>query len=237
MATLAKDLGSVRRQRQGLLLLPLAIFAALTFLAFGYVAHILWPRWPEAPISADAPALPIVVAGVLFNVPPAAIRVPLQRRAGAQERLDLVYLWPLLTPPDPQARPSLDQVPIARDRLFVTIAAGEGTLAPAERLKLIYPRYIRTDAILGPNGLMSTSFHEASPYRGEDLVYDSSAPDRFLARCTHNGKGAALGSCLVARRVGEAEIIVRFPSDWISDWRKVSDGIDRLIAQIRSAQG
>ena len=52
----------------------------------GIVAFLLWPR--SVPVAPDAPSLPnlITVGGVLFNVPPAAIRVPLQRRPGAHGR-------------------------------------------------------------------------------------------------------------------------------------------------------
>jgi len=76
------------------LLLPLIVFAAVAFTAFGYIGYVLWPRWPTPRL--DAPALPITVAGVAFNLPPAAIRVPVQRRPGAQERVDLAFLWPSL---------------------------------------------------------------------------------------------------------------------------------------------
>ena len=31
-------------------------------------------------------------------------------------------------------------------------------------------------------------------------------------------------------RIGGADITVRFPREWLSDWRAVSDGIERLIA-------
>ena len=70
-------------------------------IAAAYVAYVLWPRWPDAPVTLDAPSLPITVAGVTFNIEPAAIRMPVQRRPGTQERVDLAYLWPSLTPPDP----------------------------------------------------------------------------------------------------------------------------------------
>ena len=86
-----------RRARRGhhqLLWLPLVVFAAVASMAFIYVVYVLWPRWPGPPVGVDAPALPITIAGVTFNVPPAAIRVPVQRRPGAQERLDLTFLWP-----------------------------------------------------------------------------------------------------------------------------------------------
>jgi hypothetical protein len=95
----------LRRRRSGKsqLLLPLIVFATVAFTAFVYIGYVLWPRWPTPRL--DAPALPITVAGVAFNLPPAAIRVPAQRRPGAQERVDLVFLWPSLEPPDPNAKP------------------------------------------------------------------------------------------------------------------------------------
>ena len=69
-----------RRGSHRLLWLPLLVFAAVASMAFIYVVYVLWPRWPGPPVGADAPALPITIAGVTFNVPPAAIRVPVQRR-------------------------------------------------------------------------------------------------------------------------------------------------------------
>src|SRR5215470_9958264 len=122
-----------------LLALPLAGLFAFAVLGLGYIVYILWPRWPEPPVAPDTPPLPIIVAGVTFNVPPAAIRTAVQRRAGTQERIDLVYLWPALTPPETTVKTSPVGAPA--DRIFVTIAGGDGTLPPAERLKVIYPRY------------------------------------------------------------------------------------------------
>src|SRR5205823_7086800 len=78
------------------LVLPLIVFAAVALLALAYVAYVLWPRWPGAAADPNAPAIPIIVAGLTFNVPPAAIRAPVQRRPGAHERIDLAFLWPTL---------------------------------------------------------------------------------------------------------------------------------------------
>src|SRR5689334_2453356 len=135
MTMLAGHRGATgRRAAEGLLFFTVLVLLSLAVTALGFVAYALWPRWPDAPAPADAPALPIVVGGVVFNVPPQAVRVAIQRRAGAQERIDLVYLWPSLAPPDPDAPASLGE----RDRVFVTIAAA-ASLPPVERLKTIYP--------------------------------------------------------------------------------------------------
>jgi hypothetical protein len=234
MASLAKPYAS-RRPSEGLLLLPIAVFLALAFLALGYVAHVLWPRWPDASLAPDAPPLPIVVAGVTFNIPPTAIRVAVQRRAGAQERLDLVYLWPTLVPPEPEAKPTPAAPSPTTDRVFVTIAASGGTLLPSARLATIYPRYVAAAPATGPDGLALAAFRDGSPYQGEDLAFDPSAPDRFLARCSRNT--STRGTCLAERRIADAEVTVRFPRDWISDWRNVAEGIDRLVMGMQRAGG
>src|SRR5450759_3940267 len=120
---------------------PLLLFAAVTLFAAVYVTYVLWPRWPEAPVTLDAPSLPIIVAGVYFNVEPAAIRMPVQRRPGTQERVDLAYLWPSLTPPDPALRPTLGAPVDPNERLFVTIAAGGARCRPFTTLQPPHPPY------------------------------------------------------------------------------------------------
>ena len=215
--------------------LAFTILAALGLglLAAGFVGVVLWPRQLASIVSPDAPSVPITVAGVAFNIPPAAIRVPLQRRPGAQERVDLAFLWPSLQPPDPAARPSPTDEPKALDRLFVTIAVGDGTLTPIARAMTIYPRFITGDAVTAPGGLVALAFRDGSPYHGEDLIFDPSAPEAFLVRCSRPGAAATPGICLIERRIGAADIIMRFPRDWLADWQSVARGIDRLIASLR----
>jgi hypothetical protein len=225
---------AARRQRPGwALALALAALLALAAIAATFVAYVLWPRWPGPPTSPDAPALPITIAGAAFNVPPAAMRIALQRRAGAHERVDLAFLWPSLEPPAAPARTPGTTAPQAIDRLFVTIATAGDTLAPAERIKTIYPRYVAIDAAAEPNGLVVRAFRSGTPYQGEDLIYDAAAPEGFLVRCSRDSAGPTPGICLYSRRIDHADIVVRFPRDWLSDWRAVDAGIERLIEGLR----
>ena len=221
-----------RRASRNLLALPIALFFGFMLLALIYVAYVLWPRWP-APVAEDAPSLPITVAGVTFNVPPAAIRVAVQRQPGPQERIDLVFLWPSLSPPDPKA-PSVPTAPGQTfDRMFLTVASAEGTLPPVDRFKTIYPRYLELQIVSGPDGLAVRPFRDGSPYQGEDLIYDPAAPEPFILRCSRNDTGATAGMCLYDRRIGGADITVRFPRNWLGEWRMVSRGIDRVIANMK----
>lgn len=227
------------RRGVGLLMPPLLVLAAAAVLAFVYIGYVLWPRWPGPPVGRDAPALPISVAGVVFNVPPAAIRVRMQRRPGAQERIDLAFLWPSLEPPDPSAKPTAlppGALPAQSiERIFVTIARAGETLDPTERVLTIYPRYAATVTQPGPNGLTVLAFRAGTPYQGEDLIYDATTPG-FLARCTRNGAGPTPGTCLYERRIEQADLVLRFPRDWLVDWRTVAGNIERLIGRLRPAE-
>ena len=242
MTTLAQERQSsarrtVKRRRgagRSPLLAPVTVFAAAVTIAGVYVAYVLWPRWPEAPVMLDAPSLPIVVSGTAFNVEPAAIRMRVQRRPGAHERVDLSYLWPSLVPPDPALNSTVGAPVDPNERLFVTIASRDTTLALMERVQTIYPRYLVAEPVAGPPGLTFRAFRDDTPYQGEDLVFDSDTPEHFLARCSRKGVINS-GVCLVERRVGNADITLRFPREWLANWQDVASSIDQLIARLHPA--
>src|SRR5262249_56055039 len=127
--------------------------------------------------GAAPPPLPITVAGVAFNLPPAAIRVAAQRRPGAHARVDLVFLWPLLQPPNAAAKepapPPDAELETSRPftRVFMSIAAAGDTLAPADRALTIYPRYTAAQPQPDANALPVLTFRHATPYHAPDLIY------------------------------------------------------------------
>jgi hypothetical protein len=236
MTALARNPSKTAKKRRGAsagLIFALAMLVLLIVLAAAFVALVLWPRWPAATVAPDAPTLPVTIGGVLFNVPPAAIRIPAQRHSGAQERVDLAFLWPSLTPPDPAAKlaPSEQAPPI--DRLFVTIAMQSAALAPHERVRAIYPRYLADTQFDGPDGLKVISFKDGTPYQGEDLFFDPSAQPGFVARCSRPGAAGTPGMCLYERRIDGADVTVRFPSDWLAGWRAVNEGVGKLLATLK----
>lgn len=225
-----------KQHHRHLLALPLMVVGGIVAVATGFILHVLWPGW-QMPPGSDAPSLPITVAGVAFNVPPAAIRIPIQRQPGAQERVDLAFVWPSLQPPDNKPLSSVPTKGSPKqqtfERLFVTIAVARNSLPPAERVKTIYPRYTEPGPAAESDGLAVVGFRQGTPYQGEDLIYDAATPEAFLVRCTRNGSGPTPGICLYVRRIGEADVTVRFLRDWLEDWRTVAGHIDQLIASLR----
>jgi len=239
----------LRRRARGFAVLPLSYLVVPLIAAGCFVAYVLWPSWPGAPVAADAPALPVTIAGELFELPPAAIRAEVQRHPGPQERVDLAFEWPSLAPLQADRGADAPRPPAAETngatatsaktemadtagRLFVTIAGLGSLLPPVERLQNIYPRYVEAQARAGRDGLAVLPFRSGTPYEGEDLIYLADAPERFYARCSQRSD-VMPGTCIHERLVGAADVTLRFPRDWAErDWRSVAAGFDRLIAQL-----
>lgn len=209
---------------------PIALGAVIAAAAIGAIGYLLWPTWSVAK-PGDPGRIPVIVGDTLFNVPTRAFRVKLQRRPGVQERVDLAFLYPALTPPDAPKHVSTDTIdeahPVAIDRLFVSIAAHRDALAPLERLRTIYPRYLEGVAA-SENGVTRRAFRDGSPYAREDLF---TAEPAFSARCTRDG--ATPGMCISERRVEGADVTFRFPRSWLGDWRGVAEALDRLEADLK----
>lgn len=217
-------------------MLALLMIAALASAAVTFVSYVLWPTWPRLAAIPEAPAIPITVAGVLFDVPPGAVRTVMQRYSGPHDRIDLALQWPSLTVPDSAAKkpimePASDVAVTVDDRLFVSIAGLGNVLPPIERLRTIYPRYAQSQADAGPDGLAILPFRAGSPYQSEDLVYFADNPEQFFARCTRDG-GALPGICIYEQLVDAAAVTFRFPRSWLGDWRNVAAGFDRLVARL-----
>ena len=198
--------------------------------ALAGVSYLLWPTW--RPTSAGDPdRLPITIGSALFNVPAKAIRMRMQRRAGPQERIDLAFEYPSLTPPEPQAHVTADTVeskPVPMNRIFLSISADGGVVTPTERVRTIYPRYVEAQADT-QDGLTGRAFRDNTPYRGEDLFM--AEKPALVARCTRDGMTP--GMCLSERRVDGTHVTFRFPRSWLSDWRTVATSMDALIERMQ----
>ena len=216
-------------------MIPIMLGCAAASGGIGLVAYLLWPTWgPEA--SSGPARLPVSIGATLFNVPPMAIRMKIQRHSGPQERIDLSFAFPSLEAPDAPRRVSADTVeetaqPI--DRIFLSIAAHHDTLAPDTRVRTIYPRYLEQASMSGPDGLTMRAFRDGTPYSSEDLFY-ANAPN-LSARCTRDA--ATPGMCLSERRVDGADLTFRFPRSWLVQWRDVANAMDRLTVQLHGTKG
>ena len=200
------------------------------FGAVAVVVYLLWPTWHAVAFSGPK-QLPITVGGMLFNVPSDAIRMRLQRRSGAQDRIDLAFAYPELTPPEPQKHVTVgtvDETPVVIDRILMSIAVRSDDLGWDERVRTIYPRYLQSGST-GENGLLGRAFLEGTPYKHEDL-FTADTP-AFAARCTRDD--LTPGICLSQRRIDNVDVTFRFPRAWLPQWRDVASATDRLLSRLR----
>lgn len=209
---------------------PLVAAIAVGCAAVALISYLLWPTW-HVSAGSDPDRLPITVGDVLLDVPREAIRVKVQQRTGAQERLDLAFHYPSLAPPAPAMHVTAENAeaaPVAIDRIFVTVQAHEGEMAPFERMRTIYPRYLDPFDQNTTDGLIRNGFKTDSPYQNEDLVGDPQG--KFLARCTRDA--TTHGTCMSERRIGGADLTFRFPREWLAQWRDVASAIETLTSRL-----
>ena len=230
-----QHIGRRSRERSRRHMIPIMLGCALAASAIAVVAYLLWPTW-GADASSSPARLPMSIGNTLFNVPTAAIRMKIQGHSGPQERVDLSFAFPSLEPPDAPKHVSADTVeetvpPI--DRIFLSIAAHHDTLAPDDRVRTIYPRYLEQASTPGADGLTRRAFRDGTPYGGEDLFSATTA--NLTARCTRDA--ATPGICLSERRVDGADLTFRFPRNWLTQWRDVANAMDRLTVQLHGPQG
>ncbi|MEH2509799.1 hypothetical protein V1291_001153 [Nitrobacteraceae bacterium AZCC 1564] len=222
---------AARRVKRSLLA-PFFVMGGIGAAAVSVVTYLLWPTWNlEKP--SDPSRLPISIGNTLFNVPTKAIRVKIQKRTGPQERVDLAFVYPSLNPPDAPRHVTAETVEEnlpSIDRIFLSIAAHHDAMSPDERLKTIYPRYLDPNAQRVEDGLDMRAFRDNTPYASEDLVYGE-AP-QLVARCTRDT--VTPGMCLSERRIEGVDLTFRFPRDWLSQWRNVSNAMDQIINTMRT---
>jgi hypothetical protein len=230
-----QHIGRRSRERSRRHMIPLVLGCAVAASAIAVVAFLLWPTW-GADASSSPARLPVSIGNTLFNVPTAAIRMKIQRHSGPQERVDLSFAFPSLEPPEAPKHVSAATVEEAVptiDRIFLSIAAHHGTLAPDDFARTIYPRYLEQALTPGADGLTRRAFRDGTPYGGEDLF--SAATANLAARCTRDA--ATPGTCLSERRLDGADLTFRFPRSWLTQWRDVANAMDRLTVQLHGSGG
>uniref|UniRef100_Q07P79 Uncharacterized protein n=1 Tax=Rhodopseudomonas palustris (strain BisA53) TaxID=316055 RepID=Q07P79_RHOP5 len=213
---------------------PLFASAVIAGLAIAAIVYLLKPTWHAEKISAPD-RTPVSVGGTLFNVPTPAFRVKVQKHSGPQERVDLHFNYPSLQAPEKPKHVTIDTVeqigqPI--DRIFLSIAEHNDALAPDQRLRTIYPRYLDSRVIPAADGLTQRAFRDGTPYGNEDL-FTASDPE-LAARCSRDA--ATPGMCLSERRIDGADLTFRFPRQWLTQWREVAVAMDRLTLQLHATR-
>jgi hypothetical protein len=83
-------------------------------------------------------------------------------------------------------------------------------------------------------GLVEYAFRSDSGYRGEVLFFGRTTSGVVVMRCTRQNSARPSPSCLreleLAPRIS---LSYRFALPSLSDWRRIADGVHRLVASFR----
>jgi hypothetical protein len=219
-----------RRRGDGFARWPFVVLAiALTLSAAAwFAASFVEARLNRAEAPRPGPVR-VTVGGVALTVPRDLVRFEHQKRDAELARLDLLFRWPGLEgaggdaalPPDALAR-----------LVFLTITPKDEALDPLRRLAAVYNRFLEPAVAPEGQGLAARRFRPDSGYDGEELVYDPVRPGSFFVRCAPP-TGDAPASCMREQRRGERiDIVVRFPRTLLTDWRRLDQAIEALLAGI-----
>lgn len=204
-----------------------AALGAGSLLAAGYWPAIL----SRAELSGRTPVT-LSIGGETVTIVAERLRFRGDRRPGEAPKAELLLTWPDLLPP---AEDDPARLTTARDSrlVFITIAPRTTELDSADRIATIYQRFLAPGEADGPDGLVKRLFLGKTSYEGEELYFERGAVHPFVARCYPPRQAEPVLTCLRDVRLGRHLMAtIRFPATALTDWRRLRDGLDALMADI-----
>jgi hypothetical protein len=183
-------------------------------------------------VRGAAELVPVTINTLRLSVPLDFFRGGAPPRAGTSERIDLLALFPAMSPAGvPPATTTALTAQDPRRLVFIAILRGDGVLDPSERPQELYGRFLEPDTWQNPGGLLLRRFEAGSPYEDEELFIAPPDGRVFAARCRKPGKGTeSIGeACLWRFRQAGADVQVRFSVDLLPQWEAMALGVGRLL--------
>lgn len=174
----------------------------------------------------------VTVAGRTLHVPKNAIRFPAQRRAGAQERLDVALLPPAWTGRTAADAERFDAPAESSDVVWVTIRPAGETQDSAERLATVHARlFVDEPLAAAPDlGLVGRKLSPKAGYTGEEVWFEPGAVRPFAVRCYPLAPDAPPATCIGDEKIGPLLVEKRFSRAALGRWREIRDGLAARLA-------
>lgn len=186
----------------------------------------------EEHVSPTAQTFPVHfrIAGLSLDVPANYLPYASERTGGVREQIVLYAELPDLRGYSAGDGTTFAEYGARSPILHVLIKRENFDIAESIRLDRIYLNaVIDRGGHEGPFGLREHTFRDNSGYRGEDLFVGQDGNGSVVMRCTRPGAGLPSATCMrefqVARNVS---LSYRFSRSDLSEWRLISDGINRL---------
>ena len=237
----ATDDDETIRKRSGWLI-PLAVFLVTFVLSALFLLIYLAPTAPSLFQEQVSPTsrgdiINLKVSARAFHIPANYLEYESARQGGDRREIALYAVlpdmsgwsnWDAQTFTDNSEDASVVEMRLRQDDL---------NLSEADRLQRVYMGYILNPrGTEGPYGLRQYAFRGDSGYHNEDLFVGETDKGLLVMRCVRLGPDVASPNCMrdmpVARGVS---LFYRFKRAHLSKWRKIDDGVDKLIASFEKA--
>lgn len=187
-----------------LVLILIALVCAAGIAAFSMSRHLVLPAEPEAgpPVMHD-----LRFGGQTLRVAEHWLAIS----DGVPGRLSLRV--PLSDIVGDAAEPDA--------QLIVALAAPDRAVAPADRPRLIYARFLSSDASTFGGNLVRRSFRADTPYEGEVLLLAPPEGRSFAARCGKRGDGPITPSCSAELRRNGIDIQLQMAKRDVRYWERI----------------
>jgi hypothetical protein len=97
----------------------------------------------------------------------------------------------------------------------------DNSLAPSERVRMLYARFLSSDAAPAAGGLIRRQFRSGTPYEGETLFLSPPEGRAFAARCPDSEISALPVTCFAEIRHAGYDIQIQLAKRDLALWEKI----------------
>jgi hypothetical protein len=113
-------------------------------------------------------------------------------------------------------------------KIFISVSSADQSLDPAERVRLLYARFLTHEVKSTENGLIRRAFKTGTAFENEELVFAAPDGKAFAARCmAAQASGFLRDTCLSEMRVNGLDVQFRFDPKLLNDWEALTRAIQR----------
>ena len=221
-------------------LIPLAVFVVTFALSAMFLLLYLAPSAPSLFEEQVVPTsrgdiINLKVNGTAFHIPANYIQYASTRQGGERREIALFALLPNLSGWSNWSAQSFSSNAPDSPVVFLDIRKEKLNLTEADRFKRVYLGYVSNPrGEPGPYGLTLYQFRADSGYKDEDLFVGENAAGLVVLRCVRKGSRVPSPSCLRDMPVAPGvSLSYRFKRTHLSQWRDISENVDKLIASFR----
>lgn len=115
------------------------------------------------------------------------------------------------------------------DAITIALTPEDASLPPADLPRMLYARFLASEAKAVPGNLVRRPFHADSPYAGEVLLIAPPEGRHFSARCDQGDSTPMPPSCFAQIRRAGLDVEIQIPKRDIVHWERIAAWIAGVL--------